>query len=373
MKKFNLSVYLDSVPYFNFFDVYIKELGIKKEDFLKRIGVTPSSYRKCRKGELNIGDRIIEQIAEAFNLKVPSDKLIMELETFVTKVYNNMYYKIYTSYEDDLSYINELLSKDYIIFPILKTLKLFLYANSNKKIENILEICNELYQEVKKYDKFFCNDLQEIYELIYLTFEANIPANYWIKNYSNAIAYFVLATRSYLNQRYIESLFFAEKAKTMLLKDGNVNRVLYLNNTIMSNLIYVGNYEECYELATTQLLALESIGFTSGFQVKASKKFQVVALLGKKEYKEIKKLYYNKERFNLTEIICLLVALYMDDKKTYETYYKDIISDREEEELSFYKYLNIYLKNKNKASLEFLENQEIMKHLIVVLKNIVIG
>lgn len=371
MKKFNLTIYLNSLPYFNFFDVYIKELGIKKEDFLKRIGVTPSSYRKCRKGGLNIGARIIEQVAEALELKVPNDELIKELEEFINKVYNNMYYKIYTTYEEDLAYVDRLLEDKYTIFPILKALKLFLLANANKKIDNILELNKELYEEIKKYDKFFYDDLQELYELVYLTFEENIPANCWIKNYSNAIAYFVLATRSYLNKHYIESLFFAEKAKAMLLKDGNVNRVLYLNNTIMSNLIHVGNYEECYELATTQLLALESIGCTSGFQVKAGKKFQIVSLLGKKEYKEIRKLYYEKERFNLTELTCLLIALYFDDRKVYEVYYKDLIADSEETELSFYKNLNLYLKNKNKASLEFLEKQEIMNHLIIVLKNIV--
>ena len=46
MKKFDLSVYKSSKPYFDLLDVYIKEQGIRKESFLIEIGVTPSSYRK---------------------------------------------------------------------------------------------------------------------------------------------------------------------------------------------------------------------------------------------------------------------------------------------------------------------------------------
>ncbi|MEI3528108.1 MAG: hypothetical protein V8R15_09090 [Bacilli bacterium] len=65
-----------------------------------------------------------------------NDSMIDELENFYNKIYYNMYYKIYYNmyykifytYEEDLEYISNL--EKYLIFPIIKLLKLFLQINA---------------------------------------------------------------------------------------------------------------------------------------------------------------------------------------------------------------------------------------------------
>lgn len=381
MKKFDLSVYKSSKPYFDLLDVYIKEQGIRKESFLIEIGVTPSSYRKCRKGELNIGHEIVGIIARKFSFKVPSDEFLDELEKFTNKVYKNIYYKNFRTYKEDMEYIDNMLSENYIIFPMFKLLKLFMIAASNEDVSKIQNNNRELYDEVALYQTFFEYGINDLFEIIYLVFTDTISKDHWIKNYKNGMAYFVLSTRSYLDGRYIESIFYGDKCKKMLFEDGNVNRLFYLNNTIMSSLIYVENYEECADMAFRQLASLESINFQEKFQFTMSKKFRILALLGEKKYDLIKEENINNFDMTLTELVCMIIAMYLKNNKDkkyfeYEKYYEELEVDTLPEEYSVpIKLVDQMLKNKSKGKkiVPMLKNYEIMPHLEKILQNIVLG
>lgn len=381
MKKFDLSIYKSSKPYFDLLDIYIKEQGIRKEAFLIEIGVTPSSYRKCRKGELNIGHEIIGVIARHFSFKVPSDDFLYDLENFVNKIYRNIYYKNFKTYKEDMDYIDNLLAENYIIFPIFKLLKLFMIAASNEDVLIIQNNNRELYDEIAKYEIFFKYGIYDLFEIIYLFFTDTISSDHWIKNYKNGMSYFVLATRSYLGDRYIESLFYGEKCKKILFEDGNINRLFYLNNTLMSSLMFVENYEECFDLASKQLASLESIDCKEEFHLMVSKKYKIISMLGIKEYQKIKEDYIKDKKMTLTEIICLLVALYMkniNDKKFDD--YEEYLLELEVESLPYeysepIKLIDQILKSKNKAKkiIPLLKKYEIMPHLEKILQNIVSG
>ena len=69
MKKFDLSIYKYSKPYFDLFDVYFKENSIKKEFFLLDNDITPSTYRQCRKEESNSGPKIVKSLSKKFSFK----------------------------------------------------------------------------------------------------------------------------------------------------------------------------------------------------------------------------------------------------------------------------------------------------------------
>lgn len=381
MKKFDLSIYKSSKPYFDLLDIYIKEQGIRKEAFLIEIGVTPSSYRKCRKGELNIGHDIVGVIARQFSFKVPSDEFLDEIEKFTNKVYRNIYYKNFKTYKEDMEYIDNMLSENYIIFPMFKLLKLFMIAASNEDVSKIQNNNRELYDEVALYQSFFEYGINDLFEIIYLVFTDTISKDHWIKNYKNGMSYFVLSTRSYLEGRYIESIFYGDKCKKMLFEDGNVNRLFYLNNTIMSSLIYVENYEECADMAFRQLASLESINFQEKFQFTMSKKFRILALLGEKKYDLIKEENINNFDMTLTELVCMIIAMYLKNNKDkkyfeYEKYYEELEVDTLPEEYSVpIKLVDQMLKSKSKAKkiVPMLKNYEIMPHLEKILQNIVLG
>ncbi len=381
MKKFDLSKYKENQPYFYFFDVFIKELGLSKETFLIKIGVAPSSYRKCRKGELNIGNDIVAMIARNLSLKVPSPEFIDEFEKFINKVYFDIYYKNYKTYAEDLVYVDELLKENNLLFPIIKLLKIFMIAASNEDVDKIRTTNNELYEEIIKYETFLNYGVFELFEVVYLVFTDAISRDHWIKNYDNGMSYYVLSTRSYFAERYIESLFYGEKCKSILFNDGNINRLFYLNNILMSSLISVENFEECYNVAAKQLLALKSLDSLQESQYMRCRKFKIVSLLGKREYKKIVEDYWDDESMTLTEVICILISLYQikqNDKKytKYEEYYKDLDVESLSSEYSQpIKMIDELLKNKNKAKkiIPELRKYGIMKNLEKILQNIVIS
>lgn len=377
MKKIDLSNYKMTQIYFNFFDIYFKEHGIKKEFFLLDNDITPSTYRQCRKMECKIGHKIIKSLALKFLFKIPTDKVLDEIEELINNIYFDMYYKNYKFYNVYLETIDKFLKENYIIFPVLELVKLFLKISSNESISVILSNNEELFNRVRLYTLFYNESLMEIYELLYLSFEQNIKEDYWIKNYNNASAYFILASRSYIYKRYIETLFFAAKCKEILYQDGNVNRILYLNNTIMSSLIHVGNFEECYIVAFKQLKSLESLDLNDKFLLESCKKFFVISMLGKKDYNSILKRYTNEDTMNLTEILCVLISLHekgINDKNLtkYEEFYNELEVDKLDEEYAkVIILLNKFLLNKRKNDLYELLNLEIMQQFKKILEIIV--
>lgn len=377
MKKFDLSIYKYSKPYFDLFDVYFKENSIKKEFFLLDNDITPSTYRQCRKEESNSGPKIVKSLSKKFSFKNFSNDLIDHVEALVNNIYFDMYYKNYKQYDNYLEEIDKLLEEKYIIFPILELLKIFIRLSSNNSISSIKKENELLFNRIKIYEKFLNYGLDELFEIVYLSFERDIPEDCWIKNYKNASAYFILASRSYMNRRYIETLFFASKCKEILSEDGNINRILYLNNTIMSSLIHVGNYDECYILSFKQLKTLESIDGDYKFLLNSSKKFLVLSMLGLGYYDEIIKKYENADNLLLTEILCTLIALFEKgtinkDFSKYNSYYASWEVDKlESDDSNIIILLDQFLNTKRKSILNLLLEFEIIRHFKKILEKIV--
>lgn len=116
MKQFDLSVYKSSQPYFDLFDVYFKEHEIRKENYLIDNGITPSTYRQCRKGRYNMGFKIIKTLGKKFSLKVPSNEEIDQIKKILNDIYFDMYYQNYKLYDFYIEKIDELLNQKSLFF-----------------------------------------------------------------------------------------------------------------------------------------------------------------------------------------------------------------------------------------------------------------
>lgn len=374
MKIFDLSIYKETKTLFYIFDAYIKEQKISKELFLQENGITPSSYRKCRKGELNIGKELINKLSNCFNFKQESDDFIDELEEFVNKVYYSMYYKNYNSYDDDLNYLNNLLDKNYLLFPILKLLKLYLLISSNKNISNVKNETLKLYNDIKNYADFYEFGLKKMYEIIYIALEKELSPSDLTKKYHDGSIYFVLASRCFEKKKYIEALYYAKLSKDILLEDGNFNRILYLNYTIMASLRYLHNYQDSYEMAFKQLRSLYSINCKESFHFNACNNNIAVCLLALKRYDDIIKTIYQKESVTLIEVLCILISLYVTCK---HDLYDDYLHDLSVDELpdKYYiciKTIDSFLK-REKTALKEINNLKIydsVDSIVEILKNI---
>lgn len=379
MKKFNLKMYKTNNRYFLLFDIYLKDTNINKEVLLKEIGIAPSSYRKCRRGELNIGDKIIEQLSIHFNMKTVDDAILSELEEIFNTIYYDLYYKINDNYDYYLAKINYYKSLNYNIFPIIDLFLLFIMMNSDKDSNLVREENHELFKKLKKYHLFFADELEELYEIVCLFYEEEITGNLWLKNYNDACAYHLLMSRSYRQKRYIESLFFGNKAKELLNLDGNIKRALYINNVLMSSLIYVGNFEECYNVSFKQSLTLKSINIDNKFLNRSARKFKIISMLALNKYEDINKEYLKYDSLSIVEILCLMTSLYKEgldnhDLTSYNEFYSQFdLTDNEQEDNLLIINLNEYLTSKKKHSLRLFAHKkfDLFLHLENIVKNIV--
>lgn len=369
MKKINLQQYNTSSQNFYFFDALFKEKGIHKENYLMDNYITPSSYRRARAKEQSVGYEIIKHLCELFDYNITPTEVVNKLEKVATRIYNSMNYKIFTTYNDDLEYLESIIDKKYLITPIIELLILFLKINSPQDPKYTILGNMDLFKKIKTYKIFYNEDLLIIYELITLYFGNEKDEDARIKKYNNAMAYFILASQSFRNGKYVEALYYSSKSKEICEEEGNIKRIISLNNIIMSSLLYVGNYEECYELANKQMLILEAAE-AEKFEFKFTTKFLAVSAIGVKDYETIINIVSKEEAYNLTCIFCLIIAMYNIYKKEFNNVLADTIDfdSFDDESIKSFELLKKFLLKKDKTYLNYIQNEQIMPPLLKILK-----
>ena len=368
MFSISLKSYKNTKYYFSLFDVLLKKVSITKDDFLKESGISPSSYRKARTIEQNIGEKIISQLCDSLNYNNVSDNFLNEFEEFINNIYYNVYYKVYANYEKDLNKLDELLSENYIIFPIIHLFKLFMIANSHIESNDFINEYKEQFIELKKYTIFLNEDLLEIYDILSLFFEPTIPENLLFKNYRNSLIYYSISSRLCRDKRFVECLFISKKAEEILVKEKNYKRLLYLNIKVMYSLCSIHSYQECFDLANMQLYTLQSFVNTE-FEFNNTIKHLVISALALRKYNVVENILINKKNITITELCCLLIAKYNTDDIEYINMFKYYLSAlKKPEDKSAITSINNCLINNERKELINLENVNILDSLIHVIK-----
>lgn len=370
MKKFNLDIYKDYQQYFNLLDVLIKEKSSNKELFLEDLDISPSSYRRVKKDGNKIGETILKRLAKYFKYNLCDDSLIDEIEVKINNIYYDIYYKNYDNYFMYYQWINEMLNKNYIIFPIFKLFKLLMIINDQTNPNNIQNENYELYEDVKQYEYFFDSGLLEIMEILDVTFKEDIDDCFLSKRFINELSYNTLASRCTFMKRYLESIYFCEKAKEIYIKDENYKRVYFINLTLIANYNYLLKFENANILAEKQIKTLVA---TKNYELEYeyTMKIHMITYLGLKRYDEIILILEDKEEVTLTETICLLIAYYFTDKKKYNDFYNEMTEEDDEDDLGLIDCLQLLddiLKNNNRKRVIELDSFDINKCIIEILK-----
>lgn len=368
MIQISLTEYMQTKLFFQLFDVLLKEESVNKEYYLESVGVSPSSYRRAKNEEQKIGIQIMETLCSKFNLNIMPLEMIEEIESLANEIYFDMYYKVYDRYEKFLQKLDEYLSKNYNIYPIIKLLKLFVLINSSKFSNELYESYLELYNEVKKFKNFYNNDLMGIYNLFVLTFENNSIDYNLAKELYGGFSYYIASFRAWKNKRYTECLYYAEKAKIILVEESNYKRIVNLNFNIMSSLMYLNRFEECFELAFDQLLMLESFGFKSD-ELKKTERYLFSSALVLGKYEFIIKRFKDFEVFQQNEICCYMIALNQTNINEYLTFYQKVLEMENEKNRNICIALNSYLEFPSKENLLKLEATPVLKYIVIALKS----
>ena len=221
---------------------------------------------------------------------------------------------------------------------------------------------------------FYNESLLYVYNLISYIFFEEIPSNILTKEYVDGALYYGISSRCLIEGKYIECLYFTDKAEEYLYKDGNINRLLLLNNNKMISHLNMSNYKECITLAERQFLILKSIDTPNKnvLQKQTERNF-TCALLGLKEYRQVIEYYDTEVNFYLTDFLTLLIAKYFDNINDYKMYFNDIKSEQENDVLNLFDCMDLldeYLNTRNKKLISNFKNYDVSELLIKIIKKV---
>lgn len=375
MKQFDFNVYKGNSKYVSFFDEYIKENGEVKKDLFKKLDISDSSYNRLRGCETNIGNTIINLLSSNYNLLQISNDSINKLSNLITKIYNNMNYRIFDSYDSDLKIIDKMIKDNSIMFPILYLIKLFMKVNVNLIITRIRKEDIELYNIVKRYEKFYTNDLLEILNFLSVIFEDELTLDMCININNNPMTYHDLSLRYYLEEKYEYAYYYAEKAKNILIDESNYKRLIMVNRVIIDSLLNLNEFDKALDYAQKNKLSLMALNFND--EISIYDNYIAISFLGLRRYKDIINLLFMKKdlsELSTIETICYIASINMIISK--HNIYDD--SDNINNIESLYKGLdkkmvvcvNSYLYKKDLNILNELGKNGATKSLIRVLRNI---
>ena len=298
MRKIKLNDYKSTQIYMYMFDEMIKVISKKeniiKEEILKKWDINPSSFRRSKVSEQEVGKAIIGKFALNLNMGLTSNNYIDELEELFNSIFFDINFRIYYRYE----YYNKMLEKAIndkpIILPIVRLMKLFLEMYSKDNFEKFMKANNKEFIELSKFIKFYNDDMMMIYNLLNLVFCKELTYEMQSKKYSNGLSYSVISLRHKIEESYFESLFFAQKAKEIFLKENNFKRAIYINFTILNDFSLVTNFEEYYKLAIEQVYTIRSFYYDKeakdiedDIEYKNAIKHVVISSLALKKYDKV--------------------------------------------------------------------------------------
>lgn len=366
MIKIKLEQYKENKQYLLLFDILIKQVANNKDIFLEDLNITPSSYRRAKQTEQVIGDNIVHILCDYFDIKKPSVLEIDKYEMFINKIYYEYYYNLNNNSIYILGKLDELINENNLMYPIFLLFKL-LFTLINDNNQSIIINENEyLYEQVIKYKSFYNDELQDVLNHVEILFDKEFQNKKIYLDNKNGITYSVVSSKYLQANKYIESLYYAQKAKEIFINDENYKRVAYINFNIMSCYCNLNNFEKYYNLAHTQYFSLSSFNDYSDARDLSAKHY-AISLVANKYYQEIEYFFKNKTDVTFTEVVCLLIARFNLNKEEYQKYYtnvKEVLKD--DERLETLEKIKNYLINNDKKQLKKIK-EGIHKNLIYVL------
>lgn len=368
MIKINFDDYKENKQYLLLFDYLIKQESQNKDLFLEDINITPSSYRRAKVTEQNIGNVIVNKLCEYFNIKKVTPSEVDKYQVYLNKIYYDYYYNINNNCTFICGKLDELINERNLFYPIFLLFKLLFTLISNKSQNIIINENEYLFNEVMKYKTFYNNDLKDLLLHIEILYDKDFNNKKIYLDSKNGITYSIISNKYLESEKYIECLYYANKAKEIFLKDENYKRIAYININIMSCYCYLNNYKKYYEMAYTQFFSLHSFNDFSMIRDITDKHF-AISMIALNKYEELNQFFKSKSDITFTEMICLLISRYyinFDEFQRYLNTMEEVLKG--DERLEILNIINKYLINNDKKQLKKLKNG-IHENLIYVLKN----
>ncbi len=299
MKKIDLKEYKNYKTYFILFDILMKENDLKKEDVLNKLSISISSYRRAHFKDTKISKELYIKLCDYFDI-IPLDlKEIDYYEEKLNEVYFDNYYGMTDKLEENFKWIEQHKNKRNVLYPIFQLLEQYC------KIKELLFDIDEY--DFLKFKKFYQGELVEFYNIfeIVLTRGTYSPTKFDYNNDYNEHYLSALAFNSFKNDKYIESIYYAEKAIKLYDINLNYKRKYTINIIIMINLLSLKKYNDCRKLAHKQYYSLKSLEYY-GDEFYSTLELYLLSNLYLNNYDDIFKSEYNM----FETLVILFIRLY---------------------------------------------------------------
>ena len=329
INQFPLDEYYNNTTYtLLYLDVllneYIKEnnISITKESYLEKLGINPSSYRRSRIKEQNIGETYSKLLLKLLNVNQLDLNNKERYEQLFNDVYNQFYYKTGDLIELETR-IKSCIADNTILTPLFY---LILYIVCFQKDGNPTLMLNDnkyIYEYINKFnDAYYLpifNDLKILIDINYIE-DSNELIKYNNKLESSnkkGLLYYIFATKARLSKRYDLSILYAKKSIEYLVKDFNFYRLCHLNIQLCSSLEALNMYEEALEISKSQFISLSNSKLFEN-DILPMRGHYLTCLLGLKRYNDIINYFNSEITHNYKSYIYYLLASYKTDKNKYQ-------------------------------------------------------
>lgn len=281
--NFDLSMYFNNTTYnLHYFDVLLKDSHLNKDVLLNELGITPSTYRRCRSKEQNIGIDIIKILETKYNINKLDKSLLDEYEFIFDSSFNNYYYKS----NFDTSSIDLIINENNYLKPIFMLLKILSNMSCNYDFDNNLKNNIELLNYVSNYKKMFTEELLVLYYSLEVLFgikkDVINHSTLLLKHpYITGLYYKFYGYGIYKND-FSNQLLYLLKAKEYLTT--NINALIDVKVNIANINAYLGQLDITYTECLEVLALSNSTPHVNGYIQCKSTLYHTLIQLNKKEY-----------------------------------------------------------------------------------------
>ncbi len=326
-KQFSLDEYYYnsqySLLYIDYYiDEYVKnETFLLKDAFLESLNVNPSSYRRARQKEQNIGAKYSKILLKFFKINELKIENKIKYESLLYDVYNSFYYK--TGNLSDLKIrIQDCINDNTILTPLFNIMLYIVLFQGNGNPSLMLEEYKYIYEYINNFDdKYFISAFKDLKFIININYARDIsdiyPYHSIIENSSKkGLIYYILSSKARLCKKYELAILYANESIKYLIKDYNYYRLCHLNVQLCSSLEALGMFEKSLEISKNQFISLEQTGLFLD-DILLIRGHYLTSLLGLKRYDEIIDYFNNENTHNYKTYIFYLLASYKTSKEQY--------------------------------------------------------
>ena len=357
----------DYKQYGRFLCIFDKELKNKKEKYLSEKGISPSSYRRAKRNETksNTTLSLINDLCRLLEYKSFTENELIELEKEINKVYQFIYFRYEYEPDDLLVYFNNIISSNSILFPIASLIRLFIILTKKDPKKNLNKYKDE-YEELKYYKDFFIGGLEEIYEIVEISFAAELTNDILFKKYKNGLTKYNIASKCLLEDYVSDCFRFLLICENMFLRDRNYRRMYFVDNTKMAYNNKIENYKESYIIGKRNFASIGSFKDDNnkfGDETKLFITNYLIACMGLKKYDDAYDTIIKYEYINSNVICCLTILNYINSK--YEI--NKFLNDKNK---YLYNVVKEILETKTNKKIEEINDYSVSKSLIKIMVNL---